>query len=89
MNTKTRHVVPLRMCEYDKTNRTLKLASEFFGMPAEFFVHSHFTDKEVRFTAIGEHDVLFDQDQWDGEMQIYRPVGGLPNVDHMIIYHAW
>lgn len=81
--------VSLDRCEYDKTRKVLKLASEYFGMPREFFVKSHHTGKEVRFTPVNEHDVLFDEDGWDGEMCIYRPVGNVPNVDHMVIYHAW
>lgn len=90
-NTKAREipVVDLKFCEYDKTRKVLKLASEFFGMPREFMVRSHHTGKEVRFTAVGEHDVLFDEDGWDGEQCIYRPVGNVSNVDHMVIYHAW
>lgn len=82
--------VPLEKCEYDKARRVLKLASEYIGMPREFFVKSHHTGKEVRFTAVAEHDVLFDKDQWDGEQQIYRPVGGnVPGVDHMVIYNQY
>lgn len=81
--------VDLKQCEYDKARKVLKLSSEYFGMPAEFFVKSHHTGKEVRFTAVGPEDKLFDPDQWDGEQQIYRPVGGLPNVDHMVIYNQW
>lgn len=81
--------VSLKYCEYDKGRKVLKLASEYFGMPPTFFVVSHHTGKEVRFTAIGPHDRLFDPDGWDGEMQIYRPLGDVPGVDHMVIYHAW
>lgn len=81
--------VGLEYCEYDKSRKVLKLASEYFGMPAEFFVKSHHTGKEVRFKAVDEHDVLFDQDGWDGEQCIYRPIGHVPNVDHMVIYHAY
>lgn len=81
--------VNLKYCEYVKDRKVLKLASEFFGMPREFFVKSHHTGKEVRFTAVGPMDKLFDPDGWDGEMQIYRPVGDVPGVDHMVIYHAW
>ena len=81
--------VDLKFCEFDKKRRVLKLASEFFGMPSEFFVKSHHTGKEVRFRVVDPEDVLFDQDQWDGEQQIYRPLGGVPGVDHMVIYHAW
>ena len=84
-----RKVVPLQLCEYDKKRKVLKLASEYFGMPSEFFVLSHHTGKEVRFTPVGPEDVLFDEDQWDGEQQIYRPVGHVPNVDYMVIYNQW
>lgn len=79
----------LALCEYDKDRRVLKLASEYMGMPKEFFVKSHRTGKEVRFVVVKEHDVLFDQDQWDGERQVYRPVGTVPTVDHMVIYHQY
>ena len=81
--------VTLSKCEYDKQRKVLKLASEYFGMPSQFFVSSHHTGKQVRFTAVGPEDVLFDQDQWDGEQQIYRPVGNVPGVDHMVIYNQW
>ena len=81
--------VGLRNCEYDKTRKVLKLASEYMGMPPTFFVRSEKTGKEVRFVPVNEHDVLFDQDQWDGEQQVYRPLGDVPTVDHMVIYHQY
>lgn len=81
--------ISLRLCEYNKDRKILTLASEHIGMPRQFFVYSHHTDKEVRFVAVGPEDKLFDQDQWDGEQQIYRPVGVVPNVDYLMIYHQW
>ena len=81
--------VDLSRCEYDKNRKVLKLASEFIGMPLTFMVRSHHTGKEVRFVPVTPADKLFDQDQWDGEQQIYRPLGNVPGVDHMVIYHAW
>lgn len=81
-------VIPLKYCEYDKASKVLKLASEYFGMPNEFFVESHVTGKMVRFTVVNEHDILFDQDGWDGEQKVYRPVGNVPTVDHMYIYNT-
>ena len=81
--------VPLKFCEFDKTRKVLKLASEYFGMPTEFFVDSHHTGKQVRFVAVGPDDVLFDEDGYDGEQVIYRPVGNVPNVSYMVIYHQW
>lgn len=82
-------VVSLEKCEYNKARRVLKLVSEYIGMPKTFFVRSHHTGREVRFVVVGPEDVLFDQDQWDGEQQIYRPLGNVPGVDHMVIYHAY
>lgn len=81
--------VPLKYCEYDKKRKVLKLSSEFMGMPFEFFVKSHHTGKRVHFVAIGRDDKLFNHDRWDGTMQIYRPLGDVPGVDHMIISHQW
>jgi hypothetical protein len=90
-NTKAREipVLDLKLCEYDKTRRVLKLASEYIGMPQEFFVRSHHTGKEVRFVAVGPEDVLFDEDGYDGEQCIYRPVGHVPNVDYLVIYNQY
>jgi hypothetical protein len=81
--------VDLSLCEYNKHAKFLKLASEYMGMPPQFFVKSHHTGKEVRFVEIGPEDKLYDEDGWDGEQKIYRPVGVVPNVDYMVIYHAW
>ena len=81
--------VNLNLCEYNKHTKVLKLASEYFGMPPEFFVESHHTGKTVRFTEVGPHDVLYNEDGYDGEQKIYRPVGVVPNVDYMVIYNQW
>ena len=81
--------VSLNRCEYDKKRKVLKLASEFFGMPQTFFVKSHHTGKEIQFVPVTYDDVLFDEDGWDGEQMIYRPVGNVPNVDHMVIYNQY
>jgi hypothetical protein len=80
--------VDLSVCEFNKERRVLTLASECIGMPREFMVKSHHTGKEIRFVAVGPEDKLFDQDQWDGEQQVYRPTSHSCNVDHMVIYHA-
>ena len=81
--------IELKLCEYDKKRKVLKLASEYLGMPREFFVRSHHTDKEVRFVAIGPEDKLYNEDGWDGEQCIYRPIGNVPNVDYMVIYNQF
>lgn len=90
-NTKAREIptVDLKLCEYDKGRKVLKLASEYFGMPSTFLVKSHHTGKEVRFVTVGPEDKLYDEDGWDGEQQVYRPLGNVPGVDHMVIYHQW
>ena len=81
--------IDLSVCEYDKNRKVLKLASEYIGMPLTFFVKSQKTGKVVRFVPVTPADKLFDQDQWDGEQQIYRPLGDVSNVDHMVIYNAY
>jgi hypothetical protein len=79
--------ISLSKCEYRKEQKALILPSENIGMPQQFLVRSHITGKEVRFVKIDQNDKLFDPDQWDGEQQIYRPVGNVPNVDYLVIFN--
>lgn len=83
--------VSLKYCKYDKKSKVLGVSSEVFGgsFPREFFVRSHVTGMDVRFVAIGVEDVLYDEDGWDGEMMVYRPVGNVPTIDHMVVYHEF
>ena len=39
-------------------------------------------------SACKEANQRFDEDQWDGEQQVYRPVGDVKNVDHLVIYNG-
>ncbi len=82
-------VVSLKDCEYDKTRKVLKLASEYFGMPPTFIVKSHITGRMVKFVTVTEDDPLFDEDGWDGEQMIYRPVDSVPTIDYMVIYNQY
>jgi hypothetical protein len=79
----------LNQCEYDKNTRVLRLPSDFFGKPQEFYVESHITGRVVKFVTLGEDDPLNCQDRWDGEMCIYRPALNeeKTKVDHFIIYN--
>ena len=83
--------VELGRCDYDRKRKVLKLASEIFSgrFPRKFVVRSHHTGRQIEFTVVGENDPLFDQDCWDGEMCIYRPVGQVPNVDYLVVHHQW
>ena len=81
--------ISLQKCEYDKTRKMLKLPSEYIGMPSEFYLQSHHTNKVIRFKAVTQYDELFDEDGWDGEQMIYRPTVNLPNVKYMVIYHQY
>lgn len=89
MEEKPVYFVSLARCEYDKTRKVLKLSSEYFGMPPSFFVKSHITGKSVMFVPVKPGDPLFDEDGWDGEQCIYRPVGELKTVDYMVIYNEY
>lgn len=79
--------IALRDCVYIKDKQILYLTSNYIGMPYEFYVQSNITGRTVLFRAIGPEDKLFNQDQWDGEQQIYRPVGAQIAVDHMVIHN--
>ena len=81
--------VSLDLCDYDKERKVLKLTSDHIGKPSEFYVKSHHTQKRVLFKPVQPGDVLYDEDHWDGEQQIYRPVEKLPNVDYMVIYNQF
>lgn len=83
------NTISLELCEYSKMMKRLALPSEYFGMPREFVVRSHRTGKEVRFSAVSPDDEMYDQDQWDGEQQVYRPLDILPNVEYLVIYNQF
>jgi hypothetical protein len=79
--------VELAVCDYNKERKVLTLTSDVIGKPREFMVKSHHSGKEVRFVVIGPEDKLYDEDQWDGEQQIYRPTSVSTNVEYMVIYN--
>ena len=90
MHTETNTpIVGLELCEFDKERKCLKLASEYFGMPQRFAVKSHHTGRVMEFIPVSYGDPLFDEDGWDGEQQIYRPVEYLDNLEYMVIYNQW
>ena len=90
-NTKAREipVVDMKWCEFRKEQKCLTLASEYFGMPAEFAVRSNHTGKVVTFKAVQPGDPLWDEDGWDGEQCVYRPTINIPNVEYMVIYNQY
>lgn len=79
-----RQFVSLEAFNYDKERKVLSLVV-YSGFPQYLIVQSHHTGKEVRFSAVEKYDILFDEDQWDGTQQIYRPIGNVPNVDHLVL----
>lgn len=89
--------ISLKQCQkqqnFNNGRMSLYLASEHFAgtFPKQFFVESHHTGRVVRFLVIGPEDELFNPDQWDGEMQIYRPVGDEVDtkVDYLVVQHEW
>jgi hypothetical protein len=81
--------IPLNMCSWNRQRKELVIASEFCGMPAKVIVRSHHTGKEVLFVPLQPGDPGWDEDGWDGEQQVYKPVDRLQNVDRLIIRHEW
>lgn len=76
-------------CRYDKSTKTLTLASEPYGMPPKIRVRSHFTGRIVEFIPAPIGHRFFDEDGFDGEMVIYIPVVELPNVEKLVIYNEY
>jgi hypothetical protein len=86
MNTPT---VSLAACHYKAhcgklELSTLHLAEDRF--PVSINVRSHHTGRSVLFTRINEFDPLFDEDGWDGEQQVYRPVTNEARVKVLVIH---
>jgi hypothetical protein len=70
---------------WNKNRKSLVLLNFAHQFPSEFMLRSHYTGKEVRFVRVSMYDVLYDQDQWDGEQMVYRPMGNVPNVEYAAI----
>ena len=82
--------IPLRACSFNKQYRKLTLASEYCGMPSILKIRSDYTDKVIMFAPVQPGDPLFDQDQWDGEQMIYRPMSDDKiNVDYLVIFNQY
>lgn len=79
-----------RVATFVKDKRELRVHSGFLNgkFPRMVNIESYHTGKVVGFMVIGQDDPLFDQDQWDGEQQIYRPLVKLDNVDILVIHHG-
>ncbi len=89
--------IPLKYCSYVKADADngmpghLVLSSEAFcgSFPAKFIVESFKTGRKVEFVPVSMGDPLFDEDGWDGEAMVYRPVEYLKNVDHLVMIHTF
>jgi hypothetical protein len=93
--TETVMAVPLDKCSYfPKTKKlfvplsALKSTTGESRYPKSFFVRSHFTNNLLEFKVIGTGDPLYDQDQWDGEIMVYRPHSGVASkIDYAVLAH--
>ena len=83
--------ISLNLCDYNKDKKKLSFASEYFGMPNEFFIQSHVTGRVVKFVPVQYGHRLFDEDGWDGEQRVYIPATPEMDcrVDHCVIYNQW
>mgnify|MGYP003342563039 FL=1 len=72
----------LSLFVWNKDRKSLVMNNFTHAFPQEFMVRSHHTGKEVRFRRVNDFDVLYDEDQWDGEVMVYRPVGTVANVEY-------
>ena len=88
--------VPLDKCSYFPTIRKLFIPVDAFKgivptgsrYPKSFFVRSHFTNKLLEFSPVKPGDSLYNEDQWDGEIMVYRPKPGVSSkIDYAVVAH--
>jgi hypothetical protein len=81
-------------CVYHPKAKRLTISTEKIAgsiiFPHTVYVKSHHTNNQITFKPIKETHNDFDQDQWDGEQQIYEPIytGVKVNVKTLVIYRA-
>lgn len=72
--------------------RNLMVKSEAFSgrFPRDIQIESASTGRVVHFVPVEPGDADFNQDQWDGEMCIYKTAPGEETVRcrRMIVYHG-
>ena len=87
----TTDIVSLKRFDFIKELKELRIASEYFGgrFPTRFIAESSKTGRQVEFTPVKFDDPRFDQDQWDGELQVYAPSVPLDKVQYAVVYHQW
>lgn len=84
-------IVSLKRFDFIKELKELRIASEYFGgrFPHKFIAESSVTGRKVEFAPVKFDDPRFDQDQWDGELQVYAPAESLDRVQYAVVYHQW
>lgn len=77
-------------CDFNRERAELSVYSEIFSgrFPPEIDVHSHHTDRVVRFRPVQPGHRLFNEDFWDGEQMVYAPCEPVKNVESLVVYHA-
>lgn len=80
--------VSLAYCHYRAHCGKLELSTAHTNdcLPAKIYIQSHFTGRSILFTCVTEDDPMFDQDQWDGEQQVYRPSTPEERVKLLVIH---
>ena len=76
---------------FNREHGRLTGASEMFGgsFPSEFVVKNYKTQRSLTFKPVQPGDKLFDQDQWDGVQQIYRPSDDSTPVKSLVLHHEF
>lgn len=85
-------VLNTKDCVYHPIAKRLTISTEkIIGsiiFPNTVYVKSHHTNKQVIFKPIKPYHKDFDEDQWDGEQQIYEPMDAGVNVKTLVIYRG-
>jgi len=74
-------------CEWSAATGVLHLEVNY-RFPKNLTIHSERTGKSIQFMPVPYGHKLFDEDQWDGEMQVYIPVNPdqCEKVSHLVAY---
>ena len=74
-------------CLFDAKAKQLTVSADVFDwyFPKRILVISSHTKREVWFKCVEPGDRFFDEDQWDGEMQVYVPEVELANVEKLVV----
>ena len=79
-------IINLTYCKWQKSlNQISSVWNK--GFPASVHVFSQTSGSFREYRPVDFSDPRFDQDQWDGEQQIYRTTEPTKQAEYLVLYH--